>query len=121
MALTFVAAWLTVRRRPGGWIVDRLATIPLVFPGLVLGIAVMQLFLHLPIPLYGTVGILIWAFVINYLPYGMRYSASGMLQIHRELEESAGKYAVPRRSSGCAGSWRRCSLRRCWRAGYSSS
>ena len=53
------------------------------------GIAVMQLFLHLPIPLYGTLGILIWAFVINYLPYGMRYSAAGMLQIHRELEESA--------------------------------
>ena len=28
-------------------------------------------------------------FVINYLPYGMRYSAAGMLQIHCELEESA--------------------------------
>jgi len=89
VALTFLAAWLVVRRGPGGFIVDRLATIPLVFPGLVLGIAVMQLFLHVPIPLYGTLGILIWAFVINYLPYGMRYSASGMLQIHRELEESA--------------------------------
>jgi iron(III) transport system permease protein len=49
----------------------------------------MQLFLHLPIPLYGTLGILIWAFVINYLPYGMRYCSSGLLQIHRELEESA--------------------------------
>jgi len=89
VALTFAAAWLAVRRGPGGWAVERLATIPLVFPGLVLGIAVMQLFLHLPIPLYGTLGILIWAFVINYLPYGMRYSAAGMLQIHRELEESA--------------------------------
>jgi iron(III) transport system permease protein len=89
VALTFMAAWLAVRRAPGGWAVERLATIPLVFPGLILGIAVMQLFLHLPIPLYGTLGILIWAFVINYLPYGMRYSASGMLQIHRELEESA--------------------------------
>jgi iron(III) transport system permease protein len=89
VALTFLAAWLAVRRGPGGFLVDRLATIPLVFPGLVLGIAVMQLFLHVPIPLYGTLGILIWAFVINYLPYGMRYSASGMLQIHRELEESA--------------------------------
>jgi len=89
VALTFLAAWLAVRRAPGGWIVERLATIPLVFPGLILGIAVMQLFLHLPIPLYGTLGILIWAFVINYLPYGMRYSAAGMLQIHRELEESA--------------------------------
>jgi iron(III) transport system permease protein len=89
VALTFVAAWLAVRRAPGAWVVERLATIPLVFPGLILGIAVMQLFLHLPIPLYGTLGILIWAFVINYLPYGMRYSAAGMLQIHRELEESA--------------------------------
>jgi iron(III) transport system permease protein len=78
-----------VRRAPGGWIIERLATIPLVFPGLVLGIAVMQVFLRIPIPLYGTLGILIWAFVINYLPYGMRYSSSGMLQIHRELEEAA--------------------------------
>ena len=89
VALTFLAAWLAVRRAPGGWLVERLTTIPLVFPGLVLGVAVMQVFLHLPIPLYGTIGILIWAFVISYLPYGMRYSSSGMLQIHRELEEAA--------------------------------
>jgi len=89
VGLTFLAGWLAVRRAPGGWLVDRLATIPLVFPGLILGIAVMQLFLNIPIPLYGTLGILVWAFVINYLPYGMRYSSSGMLQIHRELEEAA--------------------------------
>jgi iron(III) transport system permease protein len=89
VALTFLGGWLSVRRGPGGWLVDRLATIPLVFPGLILGIAVMQVFLRIPLPLYGTLGILIWAFVINYLPYGMRYSSSGMLQIHRELEEAA--------------------------------
>jgi iron(III) transport system permease protein len=89
VGLTFLGAWLAVRRAPGGWLVERLATIPLVFPGLILGIAVMQVFLRLPIPLYGTLGILIWAFVINYLPYGMRYASSGMLQIHRELEEAA--------------------------------
>jgi len=87
--LTFLAAWLAVRRAPGAWLIERLTTIPLVFPGLILGIAVMQLFLRIPLPLYGTLGILIWAFVINYLPYGMRYSSSGMLQIHRELEEAA--------------------------------
>jgi iron(III) transport system permease protein len=89
VTITFLAAWLAVRRAPGGWLIERLTTIPLVFPGLVLGVAVMQVFLHLPIPLYGTISILIWAFVISYLPYGMRYSASGMLQIHRELEEAA--------------------------------
>src|SRR5207244_5778620 len=82
-------AWLAVRRMPGGWLIERLATIPLVFPGLVLGIAVMQVFLRIPLPLYGTLAILIWAFVINYLPYGMRYSASGMLHISRVLEEAA--------------------------------
>lgn len=89
VTLTFLGAWLAVRRAPGGWLVERLSTIPLVFPGLILGIAVMQVFLRIPIPLYGTLGILIWAFVINYLPYGMRYCSSGMLQIHRELEEAA--------------------------------
>ena len=87
--LTFLSAWLAVRRAPGGWLVEQMATIPLVFPGLILGIAVMQVFLRIPLPLYGTIGILIWAFVINYLPYGMRYASSGMLQIHRELEEAA--------------------------------
>src|SRR5258708_32832575 len=59
VALTFLAAWLAVRRAPGGWLIERLATIPLVFPGLVLGVAVLQGFPHLPIPLYGTIGILI--------------------------------------------------------------
>jgi iron(III) transport system permease protein len=87
--LTFLSGWLAVRRAPGGWLIEQMATIPLVFPGLILGIAVMQVFLRIPIPLYGTLGIIIWAFVINYLPYGMRYASSGMLQIHRELEEAA--------------------------------
>ena len=30
------------------------------------------------------------AFAIRYLPYGMRYASSGMLQVHPELEEAAG-------------------------------
>ena len=63
---------------------------PLIFPGIVLGVAVMQIYLQVPIPIYGTVWILVIAFVIRYLPYGMRYSYAGMLQIHHELEEAAG-------------------------------
>jgi iron(III) transport system permease protein len=90
MALTLVSGWLAARNRRGAWLLDQLATFPLVFPGIVLGVAVMQLFLRVPVPVYGTVWILIWAFVIRYLPYGMRYSYSGLLQIHRELEEAAG-------------------------------
>ena len=89
MLITLLAGWLVVRRFKGAWILDQLATMPLVFPGIVLGVAVMQIYLIIPIPIYGTVWILIIAFVIRYLPYGMRYSYTGMLQIHNELEEAA--------------------------------
>ena len=87
--LTMFASWLAARRHPGGWILDQLATVPLIFPGIVLGVAVMQMFLAVPIPVYGTLWIIIWALTIRYLPYGMRYSYAGMLQIHPELEEAA--------------------------------
>lgn len=90
MALTAVNAWLTVRKAKGAAVLDQLASLPLVFPGLVLAIGVMQLWLALPpIGVYGTIWILVWAFWINYLPYGTRYCVAGMLLIHRELEEAA--------------------------------
>ena len=97
-----------MRRAPGGWLVERLATIPLVFPGLILGIAVMQVFLRMPIPLYGTLGILIWAFVINYLPYGMRYSSSGHAADPSRTGGSGGDLRRLAVHAACAGSWRRC-------------
>jgi iron(III) transport system permease protein len=89
MFLTSVSAWLSVRRAPGAKILDQLGTTPLVFPGIVLGVGVMQFFLNVPIGIYGTIWIIVWAFIINYLPYGTRYSYAGMLQLHRELEEAA--------------------------------
>lgn len=89
MLLTAVSAWLTVRKAPGARVLDNLGTAPLVFPGLVLGVGVMQFFLYVPIGIYGTIWIIVWAFVINYLPYGVRYSYAGMIQLHRELEEAA--------------------------------
>ncbi|MGV6873559.1 ABC transporter permease [Pseudochelatococcus sp. B33] len=89
MMLTSLSAWLTVRRAPGARIIDQLGTMPLVFPGIVLGVGVMQFFLNVPVGIYNTIWIIVWAFVINYLPYGTRYTFAGMLQLHRELEEAA--------------------------------
>jgi iron(III) transport system permease protein len=89
MLLASLTAWLRVRKAPGAGLLDALATMPLAFPGIILGVAVMQLFLNIPIGVYGTIWIIVWAFVINTMPYGMRYSFAGMLQLHRELEEAA--------------------------------
>src|SRR5262249_55728831 len=90
MGLTVIAGWLAARRRAGGAAIDQLVTMPLVFPGIVLGVAMMECPLRSPLPLYGTLTLILIAYVIRYMPYGMRYAYAGVLQIHRELEDAAG-------------------------------
>jgi iron(III) transport system permease protein len=89
VTLTFTAAWLIVRyRSTARWALDVMISMPLVFPGIVLGITILIEFLALPtIPIYGTIWILIFAFLIRFMPYGMRFCHAGILAIHRELEE----------------------------------
>lgn len=90
MLMTSVIAWITVRSRlPGRWLLDHLTSLPLIFPGIVMGVALIWVYLTLPIPIYGTIWILLVAYVTRYLPYGMRTSSAALLQIHRELEEAA--------------------------------
>ena len=88
--ITLSAAWIAARRRTGGQALDQLATLPLVFPGIVLGVAMLELSLRAPFPIYGTLWVIALGYLIRYMPYGMRYAYSGVLQIHRELEEAAG-------------------------------
>jgi iron(III) transport system permease protein len=85
-----VAAWLVVRTRlRGRWLVDNLAFLPMVIPGLVMGVALLFVYLRFPLPIYGTLWILLLAYFTRYMPYGMRYASSSMYQISGELEESA--------------------------------
>jgi iron(III) transport system permease protein len=86
---TALCAWLAVRRWPGAWFLDQLATIPLVFPALVMGVAFLHVFVNLPLPLYGTLISVVIASAVRYLPYGMRYAYAGVLRIHIELEDAA--------------------------------
>src|SRR5687768_882848 len=90
MLITSVICWIVVKTKlPGRWLLDNIASLPMVFPGIVLGLAVMILYLYIPIGVYGTIWILLIAYVTRFLPYGLRYNTTSMLQIHRELEESA--------------------------------
>jgi iron(III) transport system permease protein len=90
MLLSAVVSWIVVRSKlPGRWLLDNLASLPLVFPGLVLGLAIMICYLTVDIGVYGTIWIMLIAYVTRFMPYGMRYNSTAMLQIHKELEESA--------------------------------
>jgi iron(III) transport system permease protein len=88
---TLLLSWMVVRRREAiRWLLDIVVSLPIVFPGIVLGIAILVQFLALRfIPIYGTVWIVIFALALKFLPYGMRFNYSGLLAIDRQLEESA--------------------------------
>jgi iron(III) transport system permease protein len=90
MLVTSVICWIVVRTRmPGRLLLDNLASLPLAVPGVVLGLAVMVCYLGLDIGVYGTLWIMLIAYVTRFMPYGVRTTTASMLQIHKELEESA--------------------------------
>src|SRR5258708_8303771 len=49
----------------------------------------MILYLNFDIGIYGTIWIMFIAYITRFMPYGLRYNTASMLQIHKELEESA--------------------------------
>jgi iron(III) transport system permease protein len=90
VALTAVIAWVTVRTRlPGRGLLDFLAFVPITIPGIVLGISLIWVYFTIPIRIYGTLWILLVAYVTRYLPYGIRGTSAALIQVHRELEEAA--------------------------------
>jgi iron(III) transport system permease protein len=90
MLFMSVVAWLTLKSKiPGRRFFDTLASVPLALPGLVLGVALIFIYLRSPLPIYGTLLILFIAYVTRYMPYGMRYASSSLAQVSTELEDSA--------------------------------
>ncbi|MGA1286459.1 MAG: ABC transporter permease [Rubrivivax sp.] len=90
MLITSVICWIVVKTKlPGRWLLDNLASMPMVFPGLVLGLSLMIFYLNVDVGVYGTMWILFIAYVTRFMPYGLRFNTTSMLQIHKELEESA--------------------------------
>jgi iron(III) transport system permease protein len=117
MFITAVASWVIVRTKaPGRRLLDLLAFSPIVIPGLVLGLALSFVYLRSPLPIYGTLWILLLSYSTRYLPYGMRYATSAMTQLSAELEESAQvcgagwwqtfrRVLLPLTSSGIVAGW----------------
>jgi iron(III) transport system permease protein len=90
VVLTAIAAWLVVRTRVRGrGLVDGLSFTPIVIPGLVLGLALLIVYLRVPLPIYGTMWILLIAYVTAGMPVGMRFAVASTHQVGDELEESA--------------------------------
>jgi iron(III) transport system permease protein len=93
VALSLGISWVVLRSKvPGRSIFDFFAFLPHTIPSIVFSVAAWLLALFVLsdfIPIYGTIWILVLVYVIARLSYGTRMTNTGMIQIHKELEESA--------------------------------
>lgn len=70
-----------------GFVLDHLAMFPIAIPGIVLGTGIF--WTYVTTPLYGTVWILVAAFVASYLPFAYRIGDTALTQIDKALEEAS--------------------------------
>ena len=88
-AIGAVLGWIISRSAlPGRRLIDFLSVMSVGIPAVIVGLAVMMLYLSLPIGVYGTVLILILAYSYRFATT-TRLARAGFLQIHRELEEAS--------------------------------
>jgi len=88
-AMALVVAYLVARRSvSGSWILGVLATAPVAIPGIVLGVGLFLSYANPTFMLYGTLWILLIAFLTLEMPAGYQQMASAFQGIHPELEEA---------------------------------
>jgi iron(III) transport system permease protein len=85
-----IIGWIDLRTKiPGRKLLDYASLIPLGLPGIVMAVALIQFWLAMPIALYGTLTILLLAYVGRYIPLGVRAANASLRQVDPSLEESA--------------------------------
>ncbi len=90
MILTGVAAYILTKTKIWGrQALNFLCMVPLALPGIVLGVAILWGYTRPEVMLYGTIWILLVAYVTKDLPIGLRSTHASFLQVHPELEETA--------------------------------
>jgi iron(III) transport system permease protein len=88
--LYFTIGYIVHRTRlRGRRILDILAILPIAIPGIIIGLGYLWSWITLPIGLYGTLWIIILAYVSQFAPQGVRAISTSLVQIHPELEESS--------------------------------
>ncbi|HXV50126.1 MAG TPA: iron ABC transporter permease, partial [Candidatus Binatia bacterium] len=85
-----VISYLHVKAKlRGSRVLDFLATIPYAVPHTVIAIAMILAWARPPVSLYGTLWIILVAYLAVYLPFAVRTTNSTLQQVHDSLEEAA--------------------------------
>jgi iron(III) transport system permease protein len=88
--LALVISYITARRAiAGSRFLEFLATAPVAIPGIVLGVGLFLAYTRPPLALYGTLWILLLAFLTIELPVAFQQLRSSFRAVHPELEEAS--------------------------------
>jgi iron(III) transport system permease protein len=91
IVVTALISYLNVKARMGGaGTLDALGLIPFALPGSVIGVAMILAWSNPPIgpTLYGTIWILLIAYIMRYMAFGLQTTRASLAQIHDSLEEA---------------------------------
>ncbi len=85
-----LVGWIDLRTGiRGRKLLDYASLIPLGLPGIVVAVALIQFWLRMPLPIYGTLVIILLAYTGRYVPLGVRSANAAFRQIDPSLEETA--------------------------------
>ena len=88
--LCTMVAYITTRTRfVGRRVLDIVSWLPWAIPGIVAGLGMLWAYITLPLPLYGTLVLLVIVLMTTGLPLGTRLMSGVMVQLGTELEESS--------------------------------
>ncbi len=90
VTLGLCIAYIDLRTQARGRrLLDYLAILPLGLPGTVMAVGILQAFIRPPFQIYGTIWILLVAYVARFIPLAVRSANASIRQVDPSLEEAA--------------------------------
>ena len=90
VVLAAFISYFTLRLRPPGHrLLDFTSSLTFGVPGVVMGLGLLWAYAYLPVPVYGTLAILVIAFITRFLSYATETVGGRLVQIDKSLEEAA--------------------------------
>lgn len=91
MLISSLLSWQAVRQRDSklAGFAEYLAFAITGVPSVVMAVALIFIYVYLPVPIYGSIWIIVIGLVTKNLPFGVSLMNGSFLQIHKELEEAA--------------------------------
>ena len=96
IAFSTLASYLIVKKRNllTPWL-DYLSSIPLALSGTVIGIGLLMTFGHGAFDLSGTAALIVLAYIVRRLPFGVRNASSTLFNLPDSIEEASVSLGVP--------------------------